>query len=763
MISLDTLFHDIRAFADDENEVIVEKNGEVLFSRFGKAMHCKFRTDANGNSFINTGDKDIPYSIFLSRELARLDVFAERIISKYSPDSFINSPATLETPYEEKTSGSSTELLYKITNNPLPFTTRIVFITADAGQGKTVLLKQMQYLQAKKFLSNKSPFIFWHVDLQGRQLVRLNEALLGDLGELRITGLYMHSIITLMRYGLIILAIDGFDELAAEQGNNEALGALSHLLKMLKDSGTIIAASRRTFFDAEEYIKRTKMLSDSASTDSQYDQLRLNDWTKKEDILYLENIIIDGKKFDNPLQVYNDILKELNGDAKHPMLTRPFLLAQISRGLLFYNLSPSEFIGKMENPLESVASVLEAFINREVTQKWKTRDTGKPYLDQKQHVELLSQVAEEMWYSQQEKIRFELIEEILSILMDDWGIPFDSRPQIVDMVKMHVLLIPVERDYDYRKFEHAEFKNYFISYSLKNIIIDLASSGIKDNHLKFLSIAQLHDSVAKYTSSMIKKEPSFIKNVLIKLEEMVNSEWRPTYLQTNVGTIIPYLISQTYFEGVASFSAKVVYSSLIFEGSKIQNINIKNGQFVKTSFMKINWKNIIFEECEFNETTFDYDSKISNVIFKNCRFNGVIICKNGEEINREYSPQRIVSVLSNIGFSFDAIEPQPIDPFDNSEEGKILLRFFNTFRKTSRITDRVLRIKFTPDQFAFVLNTLIPTAKNFGILEEIPWEGRGNAQSWSLTMRVEDIFRGRDTNDNKITNFWKKMRKLSRR
>lgn len=86
------------------------------------------------------------------------------------------------------------------------------------------------------------------MDLQGRQLLRLREALAGDLDDLRVVGLYMQSIIRLIRYGYIILAIDGFDELAAEQGSTDALGALAHLVSTLKDSGAIIAASRRTFF-----------------------------------------------------------------------------------------------------------------------------------------------------------------------------------------------------------------------------------------------------------------------------------------------------------------------------------------------------------------------------------------------------------------------------------------------------------------------------------------------------------------------------------
>ncbi|HHC24676.1 MAG TPA: hypothetical protein ENK58_04570, partial [Desulfobacterales bacterium] len=72
--------HDIRAFADNEDDVIVERDGEILFSRFGREVQCRFHKDADGKLLISTGDRDLPYRTFLSKELARLDILAERIL-----------------------------------------------------------------------------------------------------------------------------------------------------------------------------------------------------------------------------------------------------------------------------------------------------------------------------------------------------------------------------------------------------------------------------------------------------------------------------------------------------------------------------------------------------------------------------------------------------------------------------------------------------------------------------------------------------------
>lgn len=759
---------DLRSFADDENDLIIEKSGEVLFNRFGKELQCKINKGSNGSLLVSIDGQYLPYLKFISKELARLDLFAEKLIHRYpSPPNFVNGPAILDSPSDKQIKNKSLELLNQVINDTLPFTSRVVFITADAGQGKTMLLKEMQYKIAKRYLSNQCQYLFWHVDLQGRQLLRLNEALLGDLGELRITGLYMQSIITLIRYGLIVLAIDGFDELAAEQGNSDALGALSHLVNQMNDSGTIVAASRRTFFDAEEYIKRTKILSISVSPNSQFDQLKLCDWTKQEDLEYLGIISIDGKKFQNPEKIYNEILHELKADPEHPMLTRPFLLAQIAKGLLLYDLSPGQFIGNMKNPLESVASVLEAFIDREVTQKWKNRETGEPYLSQDQHIALLNSVAEEMWQSQQDKIRYEFIEEILSVLMDEWKIEHNRRPSIIEMVKMHVLLIAPDSDYTCRKFEHPEFKNYFISYSLQNIIKTLGEGVILDSALRFLAIAQLPDSVAKYAASKLPKQPDFVKSILMCLDKMINNEWRPTFLQANVGTIIPYLINNVDFNETLIFAQKVVYSSIVFENSKIRNVRLQNGYFVNNFFNRVDWEGVTFEDCEFNDPIFDRtNSRFKNVIFINCKITTVTLCEGGDEVRKEYSPSRIIDALKSINIGFhhsEIMEQTKDDPFDHSEQKNILMKLINIFRKTTRVTSNILKIKFSSEHHSYLFETLIPLAEKYGILVETKWKGGGNAKSWRLTTQAEDILKYQDCNDNsEISCFWKQIKKTAK-
>ena len=207
----------------------------------------------------------------------------------------------------------------------------------------------------------------------------------------------------------------------------------------------------------------------------------------------------------------------------------------------------------------------------------------------------------------------------------------------------------------------------------------------------------------------------------------------------------------------------MVFYSIVFEHTKIQNVTIRNGQFVNASFIGVEWKNVRFESCEFSEPRFDYDGKITDVMFRNCQFDRIILCKNRVELSREYSPQLIVDALTDMGFAFYDVKSRPIDPFDESREKKMLVRFLNTFRKRTRVTGNVLNMKFDGNQYKFVTKELIPLAENYDIIEEVPWQGRQNDRSWQLRIQIKDILKAQEADDkSKLANFWKKMRRIAK-
>jgi NACHT domain len=758
VIDLPVVQADLAAFADDDEEVIVDRRGQAIFARGGEEVTFTLTASPSGDLIVELDGERMPYRKFLSHHLGRLDVLAERILTKRARvPAFVDGQASLQSLSLGERGGKAVGLLREECVNPPPFASRVVFITADAGQGKTALLRQFQADQAEEFLRGKASFVFWHVDLQGRQLLRLSEALMGDLGDLRVPGLWMPAIVRLLRHRVLVLAIDGFDELAAEQGSTDALGALALLVQQMEDQGTIVAASRRTFFDTDDYLRRAGLFA-RAAADCEFDQLLLHEWRPPEAKRYLHLVKQDDVRFDDPDAVYSDMLGEL-GDAHHPMLTRPFLLSQVTRALLRYNLPASEFIRGMDDPLKGVGAVIERFVEREVSEKWKQHETGEPYLTKDQHLRLLADVAEEMFRSQKSRLDLDVIETITTLLLDEWDVERVRRQQVLDMVRMHVLLTPPpDGDMRYRSFDHPEFRDWFTAFALKDQLDRLVEEPTATDIANLLSVAQMTDATARYACALLKREPARVRAILKRLNDLIVQEWRPTYLQLNVGTFVPFLIDGIDWDEPLDVALGVIYSSLIFEGSILRRVRIANGTFINASFAEADWQGVDFFNCDMGEPTFDRRAKYVHVQFRDCKFDAIRVIGEDDEELREYAPARIRAALASLGIAVQAPErgftgTLTVEPPSEGETRKLVNRVLRTFRRTTVLPETLVDTRFGRSA-ARVKDEVLPLMERHDVIEERPWRGSGNQRAWALTRSVDEIQRGDGDPRQTFGEFW---------
>lgn len=732
---------DLAAFADDDEEVLVESDGSFALVRGGDVIGGRFVFDADNNVAVEVNDQRVPYRRFLTHNVARLDVLAERLLLKrHNEPQFVDGPSRLYATGVEPRDATGLASLRGQCTDPSPFATRIVFVTADAGHGKTVLLKQLQHEQAVAFREGRSDFLVWHVDLQGRQLLRLSEALMGDLADLRVPGLWMPAVLRLMRQRAIVLAIDGFDELAAEQGSADALGALTMLVRDLEGRGVVIAASRRTFFDTEDYLARAGLLRRTINSPSEFNQLSLLPWTAREGIAYLTYAEVDGRRVDNPMELYDSILEELGGEPNHPMVSRPFLFSRVVRGLLLYNLTPSDFVRGMDDPMRGVAAVVDAFVKREVSDKWKTADTGEPYLTFNQHLELLAAVAEEMYRSQRDRLSVDIIETLTTILLDEWDIDVQRRQQVIQMVRMHVLLVvPPDGDGASRAFDHSEFRDYFVAVSLRDRIRELREEAPSHDLSRLFSIAQLSDSTARYVCGMLEFSAIDAAMAAQNLAEMVRDEWKPTYLQTNVGTLIPFILSGHNFTHEVTVDGGIVISSLVPVGSYLRNVTFRGSTFVRASTERVDWQDVTFDQCDLGELTIDLDARYERIMLRDSTIESIRVVRDGSEVSREYAPPRMRAALERAGFVFGETYSQPeLVEVEESEVVRVMRRFLRLFHRTTVVSSSWIDSRFRQDR-SVVYEQVIPLMMTYGLLEEREWRGAGVQRVWALKCLLDEL------------------------
>lgn len=751
MNEFEEIVDDLLAFADDESGAAVDADGTFILQRNGEELSGSLSQGPDGQIWVDIDGAKLPYRRFLTHNLARLDVLAQRLTERRpSVAGFVNAEVSLQRAAEDVIRDDGLSLLDARCGTVSPFASRVLFVTADAGHGKTALLREHQFKQAQKFLKGDSHYLFWHLDLQGRQLLRLSEALMGDLAELRLSGLWMPAVVRLMRRGVLIVGIDGFDELAAEQGGVDALGALASLVSQLEGHGVVVAASRRTFFNTDDYLRRGGMVRRGVPDPCQFDQMELEAWTERDVLEYFERAEFGGQRIQNPQDMYSRVVAVLGGDKSHPLITRPFLVSQIARASVLYDASPEEFLRAPDDPFSGVASVVSAFVTREVAEKWKVRETGEPYLTEEQHFAFLADVAEEMHRSQKDRLPIDIIETIATLLLDQWEIDGGLRQQIIEMVRMHVLLVaPPASNQSQRMFDHPEFRDYFIAYALKERIAAVMAGGGTNDLVRFLSISQLSDSTARYVCSMLDRTVLGVVTLLSSMEEALKKEWKPTYIQQNLGTLIPFMIDGVEFDSPASFTGKIIYSSLAFENTRIQNFTFRDGTFVNASLRSVEWRNVNLEAMALGELQLDRASTFVDVRLIRCSVEGVRVQSDDEDELREYAPLRIRRELERIGLIL-VDEELPIETLDEATDStnvRLLRKLLRVFHRTTIVSDEILRTRFGSDSVALE-DQLLPLLVKYGVVGSRKWRGSGNHNAWTLTVSLDDFLAGEGTDDS---------------
>lgn len=759
---------EILTFADDANDVIKDAQGNIVFSRFNQLMSIKLKKQ-EGKILIEYNESLLPYKTFMSKYLANLEVMAKHIIDKDADMDkmcYIDGQASLTTDDGRK-EASAMELLDKECKREVFIGSKICFVTANAGHGKTLLLRQYQRQQAKLYLKGESDFLFLHIDLHGHDLRKLDAVIMYELaGVLRMPGLYTNSIITLMRNGLLILGVDGFDELAVETGGEKAIGSFSNLVRDLDSQGVLVAASRRTFFNTQDYIKNKGYLDDVGDAYFCFDELKLYNWGKKECTEYLE-LSCDIKSSDDAGKEYDKILSYLSPSIHNPLVERPFLFTNIVDCAIKEGLSVSDYLQEGGNSDVGLERIINSFLRREV-KKWNSNNLKdkREYLTFEQHEELLASVAEDMWLSQREYISLDVLEFDLSVLLEQWDVMPNLHPDILKMSKSHALLVADSHGDKFRRFDHEEFKNYFLAKDLESKILKSVNCGQYSSLKRLLAVGQLPDAVALYISQM---KNSYNRVLFIqKMLEEVRKDYRTTFFQTNLGTLIPFILDRVKNGNKLKIGPKLVFSSLVFENKTLENIEFYDCYFVNVSFANTTLLNVQFKNCEFSDIRLheDNDCKFVNVTYDGqTKIHSVSeYSAENDLISSEFSPEYVDFTLFMRSFVKEDFlrvsKPQPVQ--QNTDYRKAVRRFLNKYITASSQYEKNIKEDpiYNSRSYDLYVEDIIPLLEKYHIIREIVTNNSRqlSTRAWALDQYdLREIYEAETNRFSPLFNFWKEV------
>jgi len=374
-----------------------------------------------------------------------------------------------------------------------------------------------------------------------------------------------------------------------------------------------------------------------------------------------------------------------------------------------------------------------------------------------------------MWENHIEIISKEEVQFLTTILIEEWGIEESVKPKVIRLVESHAFLVPVsDNKPELRKFEHEEFKNYFLSRSLASLINESIENGKYNALKKFLYINQLPDSVARYCFNYVDNLEEQSNSLIQIFKSILSEEWKPSYLQQNIGTLIPSILDNREFKEPISIDAKVSYTSLIFENKILRDIVFKNGDFVNISFRNTSFKNIKFVDCNFNDLRFETDSPLNfeNVSFGNCHIAAISIMRNQEISETAFSPIRIVQILTRFGIKIANNETNnSVQIEEESEFKKLANKFLLKFHKTIyQYEKNIINEKQYGAYSETVIEKLIPILIQYNILEEkeTKQSKQSNTRAWILAMDLNIIYSFDGTNTkNQLSEFWQKINSVS--
>lgn len=760
---------EILTFADDANDINFDlKNGSLQFMRLNQVMDVKILQDDNQNVVIEYNEQSLPYKTFLAKYLGNLDLMARRIKEKHKDlgdDIYIDGRAVLTTEdFMEKDKGAL-EILDFECNRKVSTGSKICFVTANAGHGKTHLLRRYTFETAEKYQKNECNYIFLHIDLRGYDLRKLDEVIMYEVaGVLRMPGIYTNSIITLMKNGLIILGVDGFDELAVETEGEKAVGSFSNLVKSLDGMGTLIAASRRTFFNTQDYLAHKGIFDDVTSVSCYFDELKLMNWGEKECMEYLSYYT------SSPKTDFDNILGYLGHKKDNPLIERPFLFTNIVKYAYQDNqTSAYDFLRQGNASEQGIERIISAFIRREV-EKWNNSNLKekKEYLSFEQHEELLADVAIEMWRSQRDYISLDILEFDLSMLLDEWHVLPTLHPDIIKLAKSHAFLVADSHGDLFRRFDHDEFRNYFVARGMSKFINIAVKNDSPVGVKKLMAIGAFPESVAQYVAHFLGRDVKM--KFLDGMMREVRNEYKTTYVLNNMGTFVPYLLHNESLKDKMLIDSRLIFSSLVFEDKTLANILFKNCTFVNICFRRTKMRDVEFSQCSFTEISFyeNSDMEFTNVVVHNdCEISKITIYDGNNEIKyEEYAPKNIKQRLLKYG-----IERDP--DVTNTEEEGLQINYESKFRKaTKRFLNKFIKanlqyeknLKDDPIYYSryydLYMTEIIPLMEKYNIIRSITNKNVEwlDTQAWGLKdYDLHTILRAEEDPTSPLFEFWREV------
>lgn len=571
---------DIKAFSDSSRRIHASRDNSTLqleWTLYREKMCARF-FEAEDGLAVEFDGRTYSYRDFLAcPQIGDALAVATSTISHFSERLYVRTKALVHNDDSAEAVDAVTALS-RLADDVSSGTTRLLFVTAEAGAGKTEVLKQFAYEKCLAFANGQSESLALYINAQGRSLARLEEALASELQDLRVRLTY-HGVPALARHGIIVLIVDGFDELLAT-GRDDAFGSIRKLLEDLGGNGTIIASARSTYFEREFLRKESTRSSRDLAV--KIVPIHILDWSLDEIKDYGK--LVEAKKLAvaHPGKLTETLVELYRCGGDSGLLGKPFFAA---KAVDLYALDVNINIDYL------VPQLVEAYAHREYSEKILDRD-GQPLLNEENILYLARLVEEEMWYLETRSLDPDSLEEITRLYCEDASLTDEVERILVDRVAVMAFFRPSER-VGYIEFEHDILFNFFLAQSIQDALrstkTDLFYRIVERSRLSF-------ESCVFFASDLDLELASSWLQLLI--DANIGTAKRQSVLLENFGGLITALVRRLC--EVGSRPSDYVFQGVVFKDIPFHRMTFEDTQFRDATFQGVVFSDVHFERCIFD-------------------------------------------------------------------------------------------------------------------------------------------------------------------
>lgn len=723
----------LRAFADQPSNLDID-SGRLLVEIRDNLIEARL-SDRDGTVWVQEPDAE-PCSAYkwILRRLARMDQLADRLLA-YTPEErhFVTprgllldqldiNPAEADVKKSDAVSG----LIDTLSQRPSGAST-VLYLTSDAGEGKTTVVNHVAREQAKRFKAGDTTWLLLPIALGGRSFLRFDDVVVGELvNHLRFQHLYYDAFLELIKLGVIVPAFDGFEEMFVESSSGEAVSALGNLVQHLRSSGSVLIAARKAYFEFYSFRTQARLFDAIQSHSVAFSRLTLSRWQQEQFREYC-----DIRDLRTGGALYRRVADRLG--VKHPLLTRAVLVKKLVDIAMELRSIDAVLERLGSDPDEYFLDFVTTIVEREAEQKWLDRsgEAAKPLLTVADHFDLLAMIAREMWEMRSDALRRDHLELVTDVFTSDSKFSPDTARQVRKRLPEHSLLALVSGTGKMLAFDHDDFRQFFLGRALGRLLL-----GHSDEELaSWLNIAALPastvDAACRYATQQGMAPRTIIERIV-----GIGQQAPPTsYMKENSGSIALALAARITGAGV--LLKGLVFPPGALVGTRLEGIHVADCEFQATGLKDARIMNCEFRQCRFHRLEANADT-IRGSTLEDCEVDQWM----GDPDTSVYDPVRIDRALEEEGFRVKrsglTAPPEGEGEFVVDAQAEMAERALRMFMRATHINDLVFRHKLGQRASEF-FDVVLPSLLAGGILEQVPYRGSGRGSRYKLNVPMQRI------------------------